>query len=277
MITAPTFWWDGRRNVSGGLTHYLRPKFGRRNFGDRLTEHLFPDYGLDVVWARPVKAQLCGIGSILQHLPADSRAIILGSGFQSEFHGLRTAGLTAFAVRGRLSENLLGLRSGETVLGDPGLLIEPAGDVPETFTVGLTPHYVDKRDARIAHLVQRHCGRVKLIDIEQKTVEGAIRDFHSCEVILSSSLHGIIAAWALGKPAGWIELSKAVKGSGFKFRDAYSAFDLEASPRFLTGEESLSDLCKLASPPPAGIDERRAALADALRRAVDALQTPVAA
>jgi hypothetical protein len=45
--------------------------------------------------------------------------------------------------------------------------------------------------------------------------------------VLSSSLHGLIAADALGVPNAWIGLSDALRGGDFKFRDYYGVFGIE--------------------------------------------------
>jgi hypothetical protein len=45
----------------------------------------------------------------------------------------------------------------------------------------------------------------------------------SCRAILSSSLHGIIAAHAYGVPATWVKPSDRPKGDGFKFLDYWAS------------------------------------------------------
>ena len=43
----------------------------------------------------------------------------------------------------------------------------------------------------------------------------------ACDVILSSSLHGLIISDAYAIPNVWIKLSDKVEGNGFKFKDYF--------------------------------------------------------
>ena len=50
-----------------------------------------------------------------------------------------------------------------------------------------------------------------------------------CEVVLSSSLHGLVFSHAFGRPAVWIELGNRVLGDGFKFLDYYASLGVADS------------------------------------------------
>lgn len=110
------------------------------------------------------------------------------------------------------------LRSGgqcPEVFGDPALLI-PDYYQPKTTQqharIGIIPHYVDQ--ARAYDLKMPG----KVINILD-TIENVIDEVHSCECILSSSLHGLIVAHAFGIPAVWVKFGEKVLGDGTKFLD----------------------------------------------------------
>jgi pyruvyltransferase len=59
---------------------------------------------------------------------------------------------------------------------------------------------------------------VRIIDVASGITE-FVRAVKSCEVLVSSSLHGLICADAYGVPNAWIQLSDQVIGGDFKFQD----------------------------------------------------------
>ena len=158
------------------------------------------------------------IGSILDG--ANERAEIWGSGFIRDNGMVIGKPKAIHAVRGPLSRALL-LQQGvdcPEVYGDPALLLPHFfnPDVPKHYSVGIIPHYVDKKSAWLERY--RHAPGVLILDIE-----GGIQDFvcavKSCEVVISSSLHGLICADAYGIPNAWVQFSDEVVGGDFKFRD----------------------------------------------------------
>lgn len=178
------------------------------------------------------------LGSILQL--ADTHSHVCGAGFISEDSRLSEAPRAIHCVRGPHTARLLAWQgiSTPTALGDPGILapeIFPAAR-PADIPVGIIPHYVDQSSSWIA---QCRDNGVFVIDV-LAPLEEFFANLQRCEVILSSSLHGIIFAHAYGKPALWISLSDRVIGNGFKFFDYYSSIGIpmEKTTRVAVAEEA---------------------------------------
>jgi glycosyltransferase involved in cell wall biosynthesis len=130
------------------------------------------------------------------------------------------------AVRGKLTYAELS-RAGkiqkDIPLGDPAFLTKfllPNGQAPSVhYELGIVPHYVDRSHPLIGIFAGRD--DIKVLD-PAMSPELFLDEMRKCRRVISSSLHGLIFAEALGKPNCWIELSNDVVGDGFKFRDWYS-------------------------------------------------------
>jgi pyruvyltransferase len=158
------------------------------------------------------------IGSILGG--ANSRAVVWGSGFATERDKVVEPPRTIHAVRGPLSRDLL-IKQGvdcPEIFGDPALLLPRFFNpkIVKTYKVGIVPHFSDKGHAWVEK--HRNNPQVLIIDIESG-IGNFVRSVKSCEMILSSSLHGLICADAYGIPNAWIKLSDILLGGSFKFRD----------------------------------------------------------
>jgi hypothetical protein len=133
------------------------------------------------------------------------------------------------------------------------------------------PHYVDQDDVRVAMLQRAFGSRVTVINAATTDCAATVESIAGCRFVLSSSLHGLVAAWALGVPCRWMQLSDGVLGNGFKFRDFYSAFGVSDTPIQLRGNERLTALQRVCKAPPSELDERKHALRTALFRLRDRL------
>lgn len=223
------------------------------NFGDRLTPVLLEHYGFTPIHDRADRAQLLVLGSLLQGVPEDYSGNILGTGLiRDERRSFNYAKI--WAVRGELTRDRIGAPSG-TPLGDPGLLSSHliSSRMPKSYALGIVPHYIDKNDVRVVAIARRLGHNVKLIDVQRAPVK-VLKDIDRCESILSSSLHGVIAADALNIPNAWIQLSDRVTGGGFKFYDYATAIGRNIRPVRLDGRETLKDLTAYAAEPPEAID-----------------------
>lgn len=220
------------------------------NFGDLITPYLLERYGLKPVWSFPGQAAIVSTGSVLQHLPRDYTGEVVGSGLISdEIPSGHLMNATVHSVRGRLTLESLGRgQDGNVGFGDPGLLSSKfvlRKKYPQ-WKIGLVPHFVDAENASIRELAKRFPDEIMVIDVCRYPQE-VWEDLANCEVILSSSLHGIICADSMSIPTAWLNLSDNVIGDGFKFRDYYSAFGEEAQSYKLRGEESLDELSGMTS------------------------------
>jgi len=208
-----TFWWAKTRN-----------------FGDLLTPELFNSYGYTSINTPPETADIIAVGSLIEMIPKDYKGIILGTGLMYD----KPRELTAakfISVRGELTKSNLQLPK-ETPTGDLGLLAKKLishQKQNKKYTVGLIPHYVDKKHPWITKIEKLLGSKGCVIDV-QDSAKNVTEKISLCELIISSSLHGIIVADSLNIPNVWIELSDKVSGSGFKFWDYNSSIDYEQSP-----------------------------------------------
>jgi pyruvyltransferase len=241
------------------LTSWLWSKLGQRNlrvywynrglnFGDLITPYLLTKYGFQPRWTRPEFAQFVSTGSVLQKFRRPFTGVVLGSGFIAEkYRGDMFQSAVVLGVRGVLTCRKLGRDPSLVVLGDPGLLCAKfIGPPPakKRWKVGIVPHFVDAQSQVVSRLKALHGEQLAVIDVRRQPEE-VWKDLVDCEFVLSSSLHGLVCADALGIPTRWITLSDNVLGSGFKFRDYYSAFSENVPSVALRGTESIAELASL--------------------------------
>jgi hypothetical protein len=86
----------------------------------------------------------------------------------------------------------------------------------------------------------------------------------AAEVVISSSLHGIVFAHAYNRPAVWLKLSDRVIGAGFKFHDYYGSIGFRPQAVATCGpDDPFESIVARASLPGLAID--REALKAALK------------
>lgn len=209
-------------------THWWEPV---PNFGDLLTPLLLPDFGVFPVKAEPGRADLIGIGSLVQHVPSSSRATLWGTGLIEDVPQ-DLPHITALALRGELTRERLGNPHVEA-LGDPGLLlVRRVRRTPARHEIGVVPHYAHLTDPEYLRLrAASETAGVAMIDVLRPPVEVA-RRIASCRTILTSSLHGLIVADSLGIPAIWMRGSLELAGGEFKFHDHETVARPERARRY---------------------------------------------
>ncbi|MFZ2031194.1 MAG: polysaccharide pyruvyl transferase family protein [Vitreimonas sp.] len=213
---------------------------------------------------------LLGIGSIFNW--ADANSVVWGSGLIAPEALPVQKPRAVLAARGPLTcakIMSIGLPA-PAAMGDPGALIGdfyPHPRPPESNVVALIPHYADLAHPVVeaarkqgAHVISPLLPILQFLDALSRA-----------EAVVSSSLHGIVFAHALGRPAAWLELSDALIGGDFKFRDYFASIGLEgdAVPR-AAASDSLSTAAGRAVLPRRAIDLQ--ALRDTLRLAETMLE-----
>jgi pyruvyltransferase len=197
------------------------PKPG--NFGDILTPFILRHYGYQVSWAGPESADYYFVGSIAKW--ARENTTVLGSGSMTAAARLNPRARWRW-VRGPRTRELVIKNGGSCpeIYGDPALLLPRCVECAEEkiYPVGIVPHYVDYQE------VKESFPDLPVINLINADVREVVRQITQCECIISSSLHGIIAAHAYGIPAAWVKFSDRLAGDDTKFHDHHEALGLEA-------------------------------------------------
>lgn len=193
------------------------PKPG--NFGDVLTPIIFAHYGIKHEWATLGYADAISTGSIIR-LAGDG-VHVYGSGAISHKDRINPKAVYHW-VRGPLTAELVRKHEGNCpdIYGDPAMLLPRVfkRTVQPTKEVGIFPHYVDLGNCQ---------GEV--ISPLQRPAK-VLQKLWQYERIISSSLHGIIAAHAYGIPAAWVKLGGKLTGDDIKFHDHAMSVGLPEMP-----------------------------------------------
>jgi pyruvyltransferase len=130
------------------------------------------------------------------------------------------------AVRGQLTRQALrdaGVSIGDAPLGDPAFLapallgVSRAAAAPTP--IGLVRHYLD----RDSPLWARWTPAQGVADLDVGAApELFLAQMAQCAVVVSTSLHGLVFAEALGIPSLWLMAGDRLIGGAFKFHDWFS-------------------------------------------------------
>lgn len=244
-VTIPLFWWDAKEWAKDRTDK--SKKFVVGNFGDTASPAIVEALaGMPTRQAKNGEVKLISIGSVIHK--ASNFDIIWGTGVKGNAMQLDSTvkELTVAAVRGPLTLDFLkkkGIKtSGVVQLFDPGCLISvlyksfiASVNPQDNITLGpcrIIPHFRDdallrKSDAKfISNFIEA-----------DRPYTDMISKLLGAELVISSSLHGIIFAESLGIPACWL---KSPSGEDeLKFHDYYYGTDRFEIKRFDTIEEAL--------------------------------------
>lgn len=223
------YWWtgDGGNNWGDALNPILIQNLSGRK--PILSEEIINLKNQDVYSV---------IGSVLG-IVNDKSLVIWGSGFISSSSRFKIKPRRICAVRGPLTRELI-VNQGidcPKVYGDPALLypLFYRPNIKKKYRLGIIPHFIDKNNQLMN--IFKNSPDILIINILCETNE-LVDNICKCEVVASSSLHGIIAADAYGIPSIWIELSENVIGDGFKFYDYFESVGRKNEKPFRITEDT---------------------------------------
>lgn len=228
----------------------------KRNFGDELNVYLIEGLtGKRVINASNTLFKgnpHMVIGSIVEAY-STSKSIIWGSGaISGGDRQLADIPLQIRAVRGVLTRQYL-IDKGiycPSIYGDPALLTPLLynPDVLKKYKYGIIPHVEDLEDPKVVGFINRYHDLVHLISFKNYgDWHDVIDQIKSCEVIISSSLHGLILSDAYGIPNVWVKISDKILGGEFKYKDYFSGVNRAYAPPLYFTENITIELIRKAT------------------------------
>jgi autotransporter strand-loop-strand O-heptosyltransferase len=231
----------------------------KNNWGDILSQFLLEHYSGkklnkddvfyfdDAAYMLDKNGKIVGIGSSMKYVRPDD--YVWGTGCIDEHH-VGDKPKKVYSVRGPLTRDILLKRGWDVpeVYGDPALLFPQIYNptIEKKYKIGLIPHCVDfySLDGLKAINHMEDMG-IKIINVTAGINE-FIDQLKECEYIISSSLHGLIAADAYGIPNYRVKISKLVHGGDFKYKDHYASVKREHyEPLQLTDTTTLDEVNSL--------------------------------
>lgn len=215
------------------MNSWVIARYGRmvkRNFGDELNMYL-----IEGLTGRKATAlnfsflshheNLMMIGSVIESF-CNEETLIWGAG--ALFGGntkIHHRPKKVFAVRGPHTREFLLSQNIDCpeVYGDPALLtpILYKPKVRKLYKVGIIPHVIELNDPVITRIASMD--GVHLISfVNYRDWHNLIDEILQCEVILSSSLHGLILSDAYNVPNVWVTVKKKMGGT-FKYFDYFDS------------------------------------------------------
>ncbi|MCT0021408.1 polysaccharide pyruvyl transferase family protein [Weissella cibaria] len=203
------------------------------NFGDLISKIIIENIvDCETVVVDRKNAELLAVGSILNDFDKKfpNAKLIWGSGF-IDYGPEYITDLNIAAVRGKLSAKRLKFNG---PMGDPGLLVSKYFEKEKKVLgrIGIVPHFLDKNSDRLSKYKNNE--KYFVIDVERNPVD-VIKDITTCEIVYSSSMHGLIVSDSFDIPNYYIEFSERTHGTDFKFQDYYSVLDRNFEDAKITG------------------------------------------
>lgn len=217
---------------------------GGKNFGDAVNQVFWSEITNQTVEKNSSNEHYITTGSIM--CLVQSNSIIFGTGFIAEDGDLGGGNFRSKASKKKvIPKNVISVRGPKTRkklldynincpenYGDPLILfpcIYPVKNMVKNNTVGIIPHYIDKKEKSVVELtnsLKKDGYKVKIISIEVRSnYKKLIDEINECEYIISSSLHGVIMGYIYLKKTIFLEFSNKVIGNQFKFYDFFESIN----------------------------------------------------
>ena len=235
-------YWALLGEKGGPRIHYWR---GEQNFGDLLNEKLAGFFCRQFRYAPPHFADYICIGSLLDtflaspRTPSTKRPLhVLGAGFicrpiSDETPEQFCRPMQFHVLRGRLTRERCAQATGQDLrtvpLGDPALLtprLFPNIRPKHGKKVGIIPHYADRDNQLLRERIRLTNTPHVFLDVSDPP-ERFLSELVECGLVLSTAMHPLICADALGIPNRHIVAGSGIVGQDYKFRDYYSAYEAE--------------------------------------------------
>ncbi|WP_170945181.1 polysaccharide pyruvyl transferase family protein [Rhodococcoides fascians] len=227
------------------------------NFGDELSKYALEyAFRTKIKWGSPRRSEIIGIGSVIDfYLQAGGRgATIWGSGvrdpkwFEKNPDSKNRLG-PVVAVRGPLTASVLN-QSQSVALGDPGVLsavlfADSRARSRHKRGIVYLPHFGmwATREGRVRIAEARSMGLSILSPTSHPKL--TLQVISDADVLLTSSLHGMIVGHTSKTPVIPIAHAKTSRELTFKYEDYYSSMGLKYEPYEMSrfgGELTVSGL-----------------------------------
>lgn len=198
------------------------------NFGDMLTPWILDQMDVPIEWTEPSQAELFGVGSIMHRIPSRFTGFVWGTGVMFPGnphlgcdHDLDLSQAQVLALRGKDTAQVLGMD--DVLLGDTGLLVkEVYQKKPQpAHKYGIIPHFDDH------HLAALHPDACIIDPMAGPDI--VVPAIANCGSIITSSLHALVVADALGLPSMWAPYNQTPEHAR-KFHDYHSIYSTELEP-----------------------------------------------
>lgn len=168
---------------------------------------------------------IVAVGSIINL--GNSKSKVWGAGFMNSEQPF--PGSKLYAVRGHYTREKLRSMGFNpcAVVGDPALLLPIIHKItpPELNNINILiciiPHWTE-----VDYFKERFGNKYTIIDFRTTKIEPTIEKIVNNNIILSTSLHGIIVAHAYGIPCIWIKKGY-IHTDGIKFKDYFSSVGIQ--------------------------------------------------